>query len=1270
MASGFSRRSLVVHSLLAFSLSLQSTGFFPANMAWADSSQVIGLNNDGVKALNASQYQLAIQKFEAALKLDPTYKLARDNLAIAHNNFGLQQRSNPAEALKQFHQALYLNMSNATTLQNVEGIIRMMGKDPRSYADRVALGDQARLAADFVGAIIEYGAALKLKDDPKLHIKLGDVYRVRDETDKAIAEYQAAARTTDGADVEVKLGQAFQAKKDIPSAIAAYGKAIGFKSDDADVQDALVAGWEEALKENPLAPENHIGLGQAFQYRGDFGQAEEEYKQAIRFSPGKTNPLASKLMSGLAASKVQANLSKHVNNGVDLQAKKQYDAAIAEYKLALQADPRNAKADEIWKNIGTAYQAKDDYASALDAYNQALKINPSNDEAKQGIQTASNAQKDKLVTEKYGSGGVKFKAGDFDGAIADFLAVLKVNPNDPDTLFSLGASYQAKNDFPNAIKCYQQAIAANPKSQQFKDALAGAYVKQAAPIIAAAVAKHQAKDYDGAIAGYTQALQITPNNAALWYNIASAEYAKQEYNRAKDAYQKALGLDPKGQVADLYLIGAIDENFNRVPEAIQDYGKYLLGAPTGTYAAASKERRDALIKDPKSYQKIKSDTELANEKAADESYQQAVKLQSSKQYDQAMVLYQKALQIAPNNPDYVFALGTLYQAMGKFADAADWYKKAIPLAPNNKDLPKYLAEAINLQAGPLFDQGSAKQTSGDNAGAIELYKQGLAMSPQNARVWSNLGIAYQQSDQFGPARDAYQKAYELDAKGEIGDLYLMAQLDENSNQGGKALGEYQNYLRQAPTGQYAAAAKERTKALGANPGNVVHLQTQGQLAQTKQANDAYDAGVKLQQGGNLDGAIEKYNIAIAANPTESAFVYALGTAYQAKKDYPNAIKWYQKALDLAPTNKDYLAVMKAARAEQSGPVVNEAIQKQAARDFAGAIELYKKALVSTPDDPTLWTNVASAYQQAEDFNNAKMAFQKALTLDPKGQVDNNYFLGILDENSGQGAAAIGDYDRYIRAQPKGTYAVQAQGRLSDLRLHPANTQKIVTAAAAEAANAAAAAESKKSGEAQAAYDAAVKAQTANNLDEALVQYKKALEISPKEATYWYGEGTAYQAKNDFEHAIADYKQAVLYNGREKTYQQTLIAAQAAVNAQKAAPLVDAAIKKQTAAKPDLPGAIADYEAALRLSDDASTNMNAGTAYQAANNMPKALEKYKRAIQLDPKASADAMYYAATVYESLKQIPAAIAEYKRYLQTAPTGQFANDTKARIKALGGH
>ena len=125
---------VAIFTLAALELSLLPPAF-------AASSQAIGLNNDGVKALNTNNFPLAIQKFEEALKQDPTYKLARENLAITYNNYGLQLQNNPPEALKQFHKALYINPGNATTIGNIEGIIGLMHKDPHSFKDRLELGD-------------------------------------------------------------------------------------------------------------------------------------------------------------------------------------------------------------------------------------------------------------------------------------------------------------------------------------------------------------------------------------------------------------------------------------------------------------------------------------------------------------------------------------------------------------------------------------------------------------------------------------------------------------------------------------------------------------------------------------------------------------------------------------------------------------------------------------------------------------------------------------------------------------------------------------------------------------------------------------------------------------------------------------------------------------------------------------------------------------------------------------------------------------------------
>ncbi len=410
-----------------------------------DNNQVIEINNEGVKALNAGNTQLALQKFEQAVKLDPSYQLARDNLAIAHNNYGLQLQNNPQAAIKEFHQALYLNPGNSTTLSNLTGIITMMGKNPKAFADRVALGDQARHSGDMVGAIIEYTEALKIKDDRNLHMTLGDLYRVQDNPDKAIDQLKIAAMMEDGADVEVKLGQAYQAKTDVTNAIQAYSKAITFKPDDQDVQDALYAGWEAALRADPLAPENHIGLAQALQYRGDFGQAKQELLQAVKLAQARNSSsayqTAQQLLAALPDAERKVKSTKHINAGVDLQSRQLYDQALDEYNLALQLDPNNAS---ILVNLGTAYQAKGDFANAISKYQQALQLDPNNAAAKQGIQTATAQNQEKLQKEISSTADDLFKQGKYDEAIQKYKQLLDADPKNAAAHFDLGATYQAK----------------------------------------------------------------------------------------------------------------------------------------------------------------------------------------------------------------------------------------------------------------------------------------------------------------------------------------------------------------------------------------------------------------------------------------------------------------------------------------------------------------------------------------------------------------------------------------------------------------------------------------------------------------------------------------------------------------------------------------------------------------------------------------------------------------------------------------------------------
>lgn len=155
------------------------------------------LVNLGVVSMNAGNYKTAISKLEEAIALAPDHSIARQNLAIAYNNYGLTLKDKPAEALKIYHKAVYLNPESVETVSNLEAIITMLGKNPTAFEDRVKLADSAARAGDKLGAKVEYMAALKLKEDASVRSKLGNLDKVQakpPETSRATPPPKQAAK--------------------------------------------------------------------------------------------------------------------------------------------------------------------------------------------------------------------------------------------------------------------------------------------------------------------------------------------------------------------------------------------------------------------------------------------------------------------------------------------------------------------------------------------------------------------------------------------------------------------------------------------------------------------------------------------------------------------------------------------------------------------------------------------------------------------------------------------------------------------------------------------------------------------------------------------------------------------------------------------------------------------------------------------------------------------------------------------------------------------
>ena len=348
--------------------------------------------------------------------------------------------------------------------------------------------------------------------------------------------------------------------------------------------------------------------------------------------------------------------------------------------------------------------------------------------------------------------------------------------------------------------------------------------------------------------------------------------------------------------------------------------------------------------------------------------------------------------------------------------------------------------------------------------------------------------------------------------------------------------------------------------------------------------------------------------------------------------------------------------LEGAKQAQMQPIMDEAVKKHQAGDLDGAIALYEKALALYPNNPHGYTNLAGAYQSKDDLPDARKNYMKAIDFDPKGESDNWYFTGLIDESNRQVPQAIADYGKYLAAKPSGPYAADAKARAAAIKADPTKCQVIATQS-----------QQKASAAASTAYNDAVALQQANKFDEAIAKYKEAIAASPNEAAYYYSMGTAYQAKEDMDNAMANYVKANQLNPKEPAYTQLINQLKQA----KAAPLVNSAIEKQTKAgadgKFDLAGSVADYEAALKIYDDPATHGYLGTAYQALGNTEKARQEYEKALAMD-KTLVDNYYYLGTVYEALKQPAKAVEAYNKFMKTAPANN-ANiaAVKDRLKLL---
>jgi tetratricopeptide (TPR) repeat protein len=162
-------------------------------------------------------------------------------------------------------------------------------------------------------------------------------------------------------------------------------------------------------------------------------------------------------------------------------------------------------------------------------------------------------------------------------------------------------------------------------------------------------------------------------------------------------------------------------------------------------------------------------------------------------------------------------------------------------------------------------------------------------------------------------------------------------------------------------------------------------------------------GVEHHRRGEIDQAMDDFNMALKFDPTYATAYYNRGVAYYDKGDRDSALAYYSRAIELNPRYADAL--------------YNRGIVRKEKGDLDGAIADYDRALLLKPRLTVIWNNRGIARKEKGDFDGAIADYSRAIKLDGKlASAWNN--RASAWQAKGDPTKALADYDTAIKLDPR------------------------------------------------------------------------------------------------------------------------------------------------------------------------------------------------------------------------------------------------------------
>ena len=399
-------------------------------------------------------------------------------------------RSNPGDVAARMSLGMALNLRGDTAgaIAEFREVIR---RKPDYYAPHFELGVALRSAGQIAAAITEYREAIRIQPDQfNPHYELGDILDKKGMADDSFAEYIRAIRikphhaaahhelgvvlASSGkfevaipffraaislnphvAESHYELGRLLKFKGEIDAAIAEFREATRISRDHFGSRDELgsalltrrqvdaaIVEFREAIRIRPEDAKARENLGLALDRKRDQDAATAESRKAIELDPGnstaRSNPAEIQNQRGVTYPTI-ASLpdGSRLVLGPLIQRGDIIDAAIAEGRRAVEADPKNARARV---NLANRLCEKGESDAAIV-------------EARRAVELQSG-----WAAAHFVLGRALGQNGEIDASIAETRQAIGLDPSSADAHVNLGQGLSLKGDLDGSIDAWRRAI--------------------------------------------------------------------------------------------------------------------------------------------------------------------------------------------------------------------------------------------------------------------------------------------------------------------------------------------------------------------------------------------------------------------------------------------------------------------------------------------------------------------------------------------------------------------------------------------------------------------------------------------------------------------------------------------------------------------------------------------------------------------------------------------------------------------------------------------